>query len=95
MWIRDRFEITIGDLTLRMKLPVKAKTFINSPGWFFHYEPLFTSSFSKNLITPEATMLSKRLKYYSLYFLILFKFVSMLFTLNWGKTLSSFTIQDP
>jgi hypothetical protein len=26
-----------------MKSPVKAETFINSPGRFFHYEPLFTS----------------------------------------------------
>ena len=41
--IRDRFERTIGDLTLWMKPPVKAETFINSPGRFFHYEPLFTS----------------------------------------------------
>ena len=31
----------------------------NSPGRFFHYEPLFTSSFSKNLIIPEAIMFSK------------------------------------
>jgi hypothetical protein len=30
--IRDRFERTIGDLTLWMKPPVKAKTFMNSPG---------------------------------------------------------------
>ena len=42
-WIRDRFERTIGDLTLWMKPPVKTETFINSPGRFFHYEPLFTS----------------------------------------------------
>jgi len=42
-----------------MKPPVKAETFINSPGRFFHYEPLFTSSFSKNLIIPEAVMISK------------------------------------
>jgi hypothetical protein len=41
--IRDRFERTIGDLTLWMKSPVKAETFINSPDRFFHYEPLFTS----------------------------------------------------
>ncbi len=33
---------------------VKAEIFINSLGRFFHYEPLFTSSFSKNLIIPEA-----------------------------------------
>jgi hypothetical protein len=39
--------------------PVKAKNFINSPSGFFHYEPLFTSSFSKNLIMPEAVMFSK------------------------------------
>jgi len=32
---------------------------MNSPGWFFHYEPLSTSSFSKNLIIPEAVMFSK------------------------------------
>jgi hypothetical protein len=58
-WIRDRFERTIGDLTLYTKLLVKAKTFINSPSMFFHYEPLFTSSFSKNLIIPEAAIFSK------------------------------------
>jgi hypothetical protein len=39
--------------------PVKADILINSPGRFFHYEPLFTSSFSKNLIIPEAVMFSK------------------------------------
>ena len=55
-WIRDRFERTIGDLTLWIKPPVKTETFINSPGRFFHYKPLFTSSFSKNLIIPEAVM---------------------------------------
>ena len=27
---------------------------MKSPNRFFHYEPLFTSSFSKNLIIPEA-----------------------------------------
>jgi hypothetical protein len=42
-----------------MKLPVKAETLINNPDRFFHYEPLFTSSSSKNLIIPEAAMLSK------------------------------------
>jgi hypothetical protein len=42
-----------------MKPPVKTKTFINSPGGFFHYEPLSTSSFIKNLIIPEALRLSK------------------------------------
>jgi len=38
--------------------PVKIKIFINGPDRFFHYEPLFMSSFSKNLITPEAEMFS-------------------------------------
>jgi hypothetical protein len=42
-----------------MKAPVKAETFMNCPDRFFHYEPLFTSSFSKNLIVPEAVMFSK------------------------------------
>jgi hypothetical protein len=42
-----------------MILPVKEETFIDSPGRFFHYEPLFTSSFSKNLIIPDAAMFSK------------------------------------
>jgi len=42
-----------------MKPPNKAETFMNRPGRFFHYEPLFTSSFSKNLIILEAVMLSK------------------------------------
>ena len=42
-WIRDRFERTIDDLTFWMKSPVKAETFMNSPGRFFHYEPLVTS----------------------------------------------------
>jgi hypothetical protein len=32
---------------------------MNGPGEFFHYEPLSTSSFSKNLIIPEAVMSSK------------------------------------
>jgi len=49
----------MGDLILWMKPYVKTETFINSPGRFFHYEPLFTSSFSKNLIMPEAVMISK------------------------------------
>ncbi len=46
--IRDRFERTIGDLTLWMKHTVNIETFINRLGGFFHYEPLFMSSFSKN-----------------------------------------------
>jgi hypothetical protein len=58
-WIRDRFERTIGKRTFCMKLSVKAETFINSLGRFFHYEPLSTSSFSKNLIISEAVMFSK------------------------------------
>jgi len=53
---RDRFERTTGDLTFWMKSPVKAENFMNSPGRFFHYEPLETSSFSKNLIIHEAAM---------------------------------------
>jgi len=57
--IRDRFERTICDLTLWMKPSDRVQTFINSPDRFFHYEPLFTSSFSKNLIIPEAAMFSK------------------------------------
>jgi len=44
-----------------MKLPVKAETFINSPGRFFHYEPLFTSSFSQKFNIPEAVMFSYNL----------------------------------
>ena len=59
MWIRDRFERTISDLTLWMKLSIKAKPLISSPVRFFHYKPLFTSSFSKNLIISEAVMFSK------------------------------------
>jgi hypothetical protein len=42
-----------------MKHPLKTKTFINSPGGFFHYEQLSTSFFSKNLIIPEAVIFSK------------------------------------
>jgi len=42
-----------------MKLSVKAEAAINSPDRFFRYQPLFTSSSSKNLIIPEAAMLSK------------------------------------
>jgi len=42
-----------------MKPNVKADIFINSPDRFFHYEPLSTSSFSKNLIIPEAAMFLK------------------------------------
>jgi len=41
-----------------MKFLVKAKIFMNSSGRFFHYEPLFTSSFRKNLIIPGAVMSS-------------------------------------
>jgi len=44
---------------LRMKHPRKTKTFINSPSGFFHYEPLSASFFRKNLIIPEAVILSK------------------------------------
>jgi hypothetical protein len=44
-----------------MKPHVKAQTFINSSGRFFHYEPLFMSSFSKNLIIPDAILFSKGL----------------------------------
>jgi len=32
---------------------------MNSPGRFFHYEPLSMSPFSKNLIVPEAVMCLK------------------------------------
>jgi len=53
-----RFERTLGDLMLWMKPVVKTEPFINSPGGFFHYEPLFTSSFSRNLIILEAVMFS-------------------------------------
>jgi hypothetical protein len=45
--IRDRFERTIDDLALWIKSPIIAETSINCPGRFFHYEPLFTSSFGK------------------------------------------------
>jgi hypothetical protein len=45
---------------------VKAKAFMNRPGRFFHYDPLFTSFIrlwrglsAKNLIIPEAAMFSK------------------------------------
>jgi len=58
--IRDRFERTIREFnSLWIKSPIIAETFMNSPGGFFHYEPLFTSSFSKNLIIPEAVIFSK------------------------------------
>jgi hypothetical protein len=39
--------------------PLKAYIFLNSLGRFFYYEPLFTSSCSKNLMMPEAVMFSK------------------------------------
>ena len=42
-----------------MKSIIKAEIFINSPDGFFHYETLSTSSFSKNLITPEAEIFKK------------------------------------
>jgi len=42
-----------------MKSTIKAEIFINSPDRFFYYETLSTSSFSKNLITPEAEMFKK------------------------------------
>jgi len=50
-----------------MKPPVKAEAFINSPDRFFHYGPLFTSSYSKNLILPEAVMFSRGQKCYFFY----------------------------
>jgi hypothetical protein len=37
--IRDRFERTIGDLTLGMKPLVKTEPYNYSLGRFFHYEP--------------------------------------------------------
>jgi len=40
---------------------LKPKALINGPNEFFHYEPLFMSSFGKNLIIPEALMFSKNL----------------------------------
>ena len=58
-WIRDRFERTLCDLPSWMKRPLIAETFIYSPGRFFHYEPLFTSSFRKNLIIPDAILFAK------------------------------------
>ena len=58
-WIKDRYERTISDLIQKMKHPLKVKAFINRPGGFFHYEPLSTSFFSKNLIIPEAVIFSK------------------------------------
>jgi hypothetical protein len=39
-----------------MKLLARVEAFINISDKFFHYERLFTSSFSKNLIIPEALM---------------------------------------
>jgi hypothetical protein len=42
-----------------MKTSAKAETSINSPGRFFHYEPILMISFSKNLIISEETMFSK------------------------------------
>jgi len=42
-----------------MKSYVKAETFMISLGRFFYYEPLFTSSFRKNLIIHEAVIFSK------------------------------------
>jgi hypothetical protein len=59
VWVRDRYERTIGDLNLWIKLRDKAEVFINGPVRFFHYEPLFTRSFSKNIIMPEAVILLK------------------------------------
>ena len=47
----------MSDLNLWVKPIVKEKVSIDSPVRFFHYEPLFTISFSKNLIIPEAVML--------------------------------------
>jgi len=41
------------------KLSVETETFMNNQGRFFHYEPLSASSFSKNLIIPEAEIFSK------------------------------------
>jgi len=45
-------------IDLKMNHPLKTKTFINSQGGFFHYEPLSMSFFSKNLIIPEAAIFS-------------------------------------
>jgi hypothetical protein len=50
---------------------------MNSTDRFFHYEPLFTSSFSKNLIIPEAVMSSRGQKcYFFYYFQLLDMFTS-------------------
>jgi len=38
-----------------LKHSFETEAFMNSPAGFFHYEPLSTSSFRKNLIIPEAT----------------------------------------
>ena len=55
-----------------MQHPLKTKTFINSPCRFFHYEPLPTSFFSKNLIIPEAAIFAKRKKATSLLVFVIF-----------------------
>ncbi len=46
-WIRDRFERTIGELTLWIEHPVEAETFMNSPDRFFPLRVLIHESFSK------------------------------------------------
>ena len=53
-----------------MKHPLKTKTFINSPGGFFHYEPLSTSFFSKKFIYTRSGNIVKKLKCYNISLII-------------------------
>ena len=57
--------------------PDKVKTFINGPGRFFHYDPLFTSFIrlwrdlsAKILIISEGTILCQKSKVLAFYFIL-------------------------
>jgi len=47
-----------------MKPPAKTEVFVNSPGRFFHYEPLFTGSFSQKFNHTWSGNVFKRQKCY-------------------------------
>jgi len=58
-WITDRYEKTIPDLLECDHMALKPKPFSEAKTGFFHYDPLSTSSFRKNLSTPEAIHFQK------------------------------------
>ena len=58
-WIRDRFERTIGDLTLWMKPLLKQISLLIARAGSFITSPYSRVLSAKNLIIPEAAMFLK------------------------------------